>query len=89
MTRLCNAILGKSIEKQGNFGKKANNKKPLNFADQRLTISRYDEKLPCTAYGNRTRDSSVKGMRLNPLTNAALTLKPLRLPPFRACKDID
>jgi hypothetical protein len=24
-----------------------------------------------TAYGNRTRDSSVKGMRLNPLTNAA------------------
>jgi hypothetical protein len=25
----------------------------------------------CTAYGNRTRDSSVKGMRLNPLTNAA------------------
>ena len=27
-----------------------------------------------TAYGNRTRDSSVKGMRLNPLTNAALTL---------------
>jgi hypothetical protein len=27
-----------------------------------------------TAYGNRTRDSSVKGMRLNRLTNAALTL---------------
>ena len=24
----------------------------------------------CRAYGNRTRDSSVKGMRLNPLTNA-------------------
>gem|GEM_PF-3697389 len=28
----------------------------------------------CTAYGNRTRDSSVKGMRLNPLTNAALSV---------------
>ncbi len=26
----------------------------------------------CTTYGNRTRDSSVKGRRLNPLTNAAL-----------------
>ena len=25
----------------------------------------------CTTYGNRTRDSSVKGRRLNPLTNAA------------------
>ena len=24
-----------------------------------------------TTYGNRTRDSSVKGRRLNPLTNAA------------------
>ena len=29
-----------------------------------------------TAYGNRTRDSSVKGMRLNPLTNAAFELDP-------------
>ncbi len=27
--------------------------------------------LLCTTYGNRTRDSSVKGRRLNPLTNAA------------------
>lgn len=25
----------------------------------------------CTTYGIRTRDSSVKGRRLNPLTNAA------------------
>ena len=29
----------------------------------------------CTTYGIRTRDSSVKGRRLNPLTNAALLLK--------------
>jgi hypothetical protein len=29
----------------------------------------------CTTYGIRTRDSSVKGRRLNPLTNAALRLK--------------
>ena len=43
----------------------------------------------CTAYGNRTRESSVKGMRLNPLTNAAETVKPNRLLPFRGCKDID
>jgi hypothetical protein len=28
-----------------------------------------------TTYGNRTRDSSVKGRRLNPLTNAAFPLK--------------
>ena len=27
----------------------------------------------CTTYGNRTRDSSVKGKRLNPLTNAAFS----------------
>lgn len=33
----------------------------------------------CTAYGNRTRHSSVKGMRLNRLTNAAF--------PFWECKD--
>ncbi len=30
---------------------------------------------PSTTYGIRTRDSSVKGRRLNPLTNAALFLK--------------
>ncbi len=29
----------------------------------------------CTTYGIRTRDSSVKGRRLNPLTNAAFPLK--------------
>lgn len=28
-----------------------------------------------TTYGIRTRDSSVKGRRLNPLTNAAFPLK--------------
>ncbi len=28
----------------------------------------------CTTYGIRTRDSSVKGRRLNPLTNAAENL---------------
>ena len=28
-----------------------------------------------TTYGIRTRDSSVKGRRLNPLTNAAVVLK--------------
>ncbi len=32
-------------------------------------------KIPsCTTYGIRTRDSSVKGRRLNPLTNAAFRL---------------
>lgn len=29
----------------------------------------------CTTYGIRTRDSSVKGRRLNPLTNAAFSVK--------------
>ncbi len=29
----------------------------------------------CTTYGIRTRDSSVKGRRLNPLTNAAFFYK--------------
>ncbi len=29
----------------------------------------------CTTYGIRTRDSSVKGRRLNPLTNAAGFIK--------------
>ena len=29
----------------------------------------------CTTYGIRTRDSSVKGRRLNPLTNAAFFAK--------------
>ncbi len=33
----------------------------------------------CTTYGIRTRDSSVKGRRLNPLTNAACC--------FWECKD--
>lgn len=33
----------------------------------------------CTTYGIRTRDSSVKGRRLNPLTNAAFV--------FWECKD--
>ena len=33
----------------------------------------------CTTYGIRTRDSSVKGRRLNPLTNAAF--------PVWDCKD--
>ena len=33
------------------------------------------ERLFCTTYGIRTRDSSVKGRRLNPLTNAACLLK--------------
>jgi hypothetical protein len=28
----------------------------------------------CSTYGNRTRDSSVKGRRLNPLTNAPFVL---------------
>ena len=35
--------------------------------------------LVCTTYGIRTRDSSVKGRRLNPLTNAAF--------PVWDCKD--
>ena len=54
----------------------------------RMVMFRFREIWRSTAYGNRTRDSSVKGMRLNPLTNAALTLKPQIFLPFRVCKDI-
>ena len=36
----------------------------------------------CTAYGNRTRDSSVKGMRLKPLDQRGLLLSSLT-GPFR------
>ena len=42
-----------------------------------MLIAGYGHKKPCltaglcTTYGIRTRDSSVKGRRLNPLTNAA------------------
>ena len=34
----------------------------------------------CTTYGNRTRDSSVKGRRLNPLTNTPFVMEELTLP---------
>ena len=47
----------------------AHNKKSLQILDLQAFL--HFEYIPCTAYGNRTRDSSVKGMRLNPLTNAA------------------
>jgi hypothetical protein len=37
---------------------------------ERLNVNK--QFVVCSTYGNRTRDSSVKGRRLNPLTNAPL-----------------
>lgn len=36
----------------------------------------------CTTYGNRTRHSSVKGRRLNRLTNAAFPIRSAKVKPF-------
>ena len=74
MTKCCSEILGilyranknsiNQFEKQSESEEKSQN---FMIALALILVLTF-----CTTYGNRTRDSSVKGRRLNPLTNAAV-----------------
>ena len=57
--------MGKRIKKRNIFSR----------SDLKVKKRPVTRSLFCSTYGIRTRDSSVKGRRLNPLTNAPFPLK--------------
>ena len=79
---MCNKKRSKITEKRGFFWKCAKNKNPLQLSAVTGFIKIYFLKNlrfepQSTAYGNRTRDSSVKGMRLKPLDQRGVLLSSL------------
>ena len=64
-TKVCNMPINPI-----NFPIKTNNPKSTKGVELILSAFATFKPFLCRAYGNRTRDSSVKGRCLNPLTNA-------------------
>jgi hypothetical protein len=77
---ICSFRVTQEVQKMRNERFIKGNEKKAKSAKRFLgAVLQKNEKPPkrglCTTYGIRTRDSSVKGRRLNPLTNAAFLLK--------------